>query len=416
VLTVIGESQDLQSDRSTFSGHVERLLAVLDVASSRDLVLLDELAVGTAPRQGAALAMAILEDLAERCVTSVVTTHYDRLKTLSLEDPRFQNASVGTHAATGEPSYELAQGHPGASSGLDMASKLGIAPAIIERARAILGDSAGSMDKVLRGLEAERQRVQDQADALVAQRRTLEKEMEAVASERQRIEDDGKRLVEESQADALREIADTRATIAQIVRELQQGGNARSVQRRRVKLAELEKGLGAGDKVVRPVPSSERPALSRAEARVGLSVYVPAFGRDGVITELRGNQAEVSVGSVRTRVSLASLRYTEKAVEARQNRSSASHDDREVALPPRSVDNTCDVRGTRVDEGWAKVERFLDQTLLQNRSVAFVLHGHGTGRLKTGLRERLKGSLYVRRIEAGAPEHGGDGVTVVWLK
>ena len=425
VLTVMGDGQDLQADLSTFSGHLERLQRLLDQVGSGSLVLLDELAVGTQPRQGAALAIAVLEALATRRATGAVTTHFERLKTLSLEDARFQNAAVGRDEDSGEPTFRLRLGMPGSSSGLDMALKLGFDQAIVTRAREILGDRSQNLEKVLLRLDEERSRLEATRLQVEAKRAELQREIDTARAEQERWETRGEEIVREERAAALAELDEARAQVARVVRELQAEPTARTVQRRRVKLAEIDRSLrqGSGEPATSTTTSeSKHPPLPRAEVAEGVVVWVPAFGREGTIARVKGNKAEVTVGNLRTTVSVASLCRAKPAPAARAHTPAAKgprskgvgYD--EVKLPPRSTDNTVDVRGCRLDEALEKVERFLDNALLTNRSAGYVLHGHGTGRLKTGLRQAFRGSAYVDRFEVASPDYGGDAVTVVWLK
>lgn len=420
VLTVVGDNQDLQSDLSTFSGHVKRVQDVLDRVQARSLVLLDELAVGTEPSQGAALGIAMCEAIADRGATGIVTTHYERMKTLSLEDPRFKNGAVGLDDKTHEPTYRLTMGLPGSSSALEIAARQGLDSGVVERAGALLGDRGRSLERALQQLDMERTALDAERLALLAERRDIGNERRILAAEQERLTKDGDRLVREARADALQEITQIRQQLGAIVKDLQKSPDARSVQKRRVQVSELEKALVKGKTDNKPaaqeeVEEEQRP-LERSEAAVGIPVWVPAFSKEGRIEEVRGGKVVVSVGSIRTTVPIASLKHPKVGPKRPSTRARAPVTVRPLAPPPRSPDNTCDVRGHRMDEALEKVDRFLDQALLKSWAVVFVLHGHGTGRLKAGLRDALRTSHYVDRWEKAIPDHGGDAVTVVWLQ
>ncbi len=411
VLTLLGDHQDLQADLSTFSGHLVRLQRVLDVADEGSLVLLDELAAGTSVSQGAALAVAVLESLAERGAAGAVTTHFERLKTLSLEDERFTNAAVVMDQERREPTYELRIGLPGSSSGLEMADKMGLPTSIVARAREVLGDPAQDVERSLQRLEAERVSMEAEREELALVRAEIEAERDALKADRARIEAESEALVRATREETLTQLEEAQATIRGLVRELQRDPSAKAAQTRRVKLNELEKAV----REEREQPAAADDTLPREGAVVGAAVFVEAFNRDGVITAVKGNKVEVAVGTIRTRVALGALKLPrEKAAEARRPARSRVYTS-DQTTPPRSIDNTCDVRGHRLDEAVAAVDRFLDNALLANRNAVYVLHGHGTGRLRKGLRDHLRGSPYVSRFERAEEDKGGEAVTRVWL-
>ena len=417
ILTLLGDNQDLQADLSTFSGHLERVREILEQVGPNSLVLLDELAVGTEPSQGAALALAVAEAIVDRGAIGVVTTHYERLKTMSLGDGRFQNGAVGLDERTHEPTYLLTLGMPGSSSALEVAARLGLDPDVIDRAAELLGDKGRSMERVLQQLDEEKERLRKERERFTRQRERLERELSSIEAERARIEEEGDLLVRKAREEALEEIAAIRRRMALIIRDLQREPSGKVVQRRRVQVSEAERRLQEEARALGqelPKAADEYPELPRSEARPGLEVWVPAFGREGIIAEVRGNKAIVALGSIRTTVALSGLRLPKAKKVSKAPR--AVPDIRELAAPPRTSDNTCDVRGQRVEEALDAVERFLDAAMLKNWSAVFVLHGHGTGRLKSGLRDGLQRSRYVERFEAAAPDHGGDAVTLVWLR
>ena len=428
ILTVLGDNQDLQADLSTFSGHLERLKALLVEASQGSLVLLDEIAVGTAPGQGAALAISVLESLVDRGAVGCVTTHYERLKTLSLENDRFQNAAVALDKETGEPTYRLRLGMPGSSSGLDMAERLGLPADIVARAREILGGGLANVEKSLQRLDAERGRLEASRAAVEEERAALDKQRRRLEREELRLQEAGEDLVRSTREEAIAELEEARAQIRAVVRELQRDPTQSSAHKRRIKLAEVEKRLQAAEQQAAnpaaPSPAEPKgPApLAPGEAVVGMSVYVPSLLRVGTITEIKGKQAQVSVGNIRTRIPLKKLMRPPEVKKPRsepirrKHSAAANAQPDEVAMPPRASDNTVDVRGHRLDEAVAKVEQFLDDAILRKRTVVYVLHGHGTGRLKSGLRDGFKRSRYVARYDVADPDKGGDAVTVVWLK
>ena len=424
-------------------------------------MLLDELAAGTEPEQGAALALAFLEAFADAGAVGAVTTHYDRLKTLALGDPRFQNAAVGFDPLKKVPTYVLRHGNPGSSSACDIARRVGVPAAIVDRAEAIAGDKTVTLEAVLARLETERAALEAERDTVRAERKRLQHDRETLDRKLERLDREGEAVIRERKREALVEVAAARETIAQIVKELQRERDPRLVERRRVKLAEAEKSLKAGLQEKELPKVAKRLPLSAETATPGTAVFVPSLDREGRLESVRGQNAVVVVGDLRLTVRVGELleampRLVRPGEAVRPDRGeetppvadSASAPAAKRRLPPASggpttarpearapapgdraapttepdgdvparvASNTCDVRGMRADEAVDQIERFLDALTLRGEHAAYVLHGHGTGRLKVLIRERFQRSKYVRKQAAAHPDHGGDAVTVMWL-
>src|SRR5690606_39999184 len=186
IVTDIGDAQNLEKDLSTFSGHMVNLRELLAGAGSGTLVLIDEIAVGTDPDQGAALAQAVLEALADRGVTCLVTTHYERLKSLGASDPRFANASVGFDLERLEPTFKLHLGSPGSSGALAVAKRMGIAALIVDRARELLGSAGTRVEELLASVADQRRRIEEERAALLSELEAVEAERAAMRVHRDR--------------------------------------------------------------------------------------------------------------------------------------------------------------------------------------------------------------------------------------
>ncbi|MBT9554928.1 MAG: Smr/MutS family protein [Myxococcales bacterium] len=438
IAAILGDAQDLGADLSTFSGHLTRLVAAHEqvarakVSGQPCLLLLDELAAGTEPEQGSALGMALLETFADAGAVGAVTTHFDRLKTLSLGDPRFVNAAVGFDAASKRPTYRLSFGTPGSSSAFDIARRIGLDAATLDRASALLGDESRSLDAILKRLEAERDALSAERELVRAERKRVAHDRDLLARKIERLELEGQTAILDQKRKALADVAEARELIASIVRELQRDRDPRTVERRRVKIAETERKLREG------MPATEAPRrvmrrlpVTHGEAAPGLPVFVPHLDREGVIETVRGSNVGVVLGDLRLTVKLDDLLHGKpKLLEQekpspntpkplvkaeRPEPARPAPPPAPTGPPPRSPDITCDVRGMRGDEALTQIDRFLDGMTLAGRNAAFVLHGHGTGRLKAQVREAFRTSRYVESWEPASEEQGGDAVTLVWL-
>jgi DNA mismatch repair protein MutS2 len=427
VLTDVGDDQNLHKNLSTFSAHVQNLAAVLDETRPGALVLLDELAGGTDPREGEALAAAVLDSLCARGGAVACTTHYEGLKALALGDPRFQNASVGFDLATMSPTFKLAMGIPGASSALAVARRFGIPPTVIDRAERFLTREAVSFDALVEKLQAERRALElaradaeREAEAAREKQRALGREIERLAAkERSTITEEGSALL----ASLKKAREDLRAAQARMrgpkLTEEDVRAAARAID------AVAHKASIGGELEPRAAADAlERAPVAAGDIRVGLRVYVPRLRAEAEIVEvLGGGQLRVAAGALKLGTTVSEVRAVHVAPAApaspRKGRRDGAYELDAAAdpdVPIQTGENTIDLRGLRAHEATAMAEQFLDRSLGAGRKVAFLVHGHGTGALRDAVRDALRGCHYVARMRPGEPREGGDGVTVVWLR
>ena len=432
VLTDVGDDQNLHKNLSTFSAHVQNLVAVLDEARPFALVLLDELAGGTDPREGEALAAAVLDSLCARGGAVACTTHYEGLKALALADPRFNNASVGFDLATMSPTFKLVLGVPGASSALAVARRFGVPVTVIERAERFLSRETLTFDEMVERLEAERRALEiaraaaeREADASRAKQAELDRQIERVTDrERTAITREGEALLAglKTAREELR-AAQARLRAGRATEEdLRAATRAIDAVAHKASIGgELEPGAAAHATERAPVPASE--------IRVGLKVYVPRLRCEAEIVEvLSGGALRVAAGALKLGTNISEVRSVKAPEASGGGKPGQPRDKRgkrpgfvldaaaDPDVPIQTSDNTVDLRGLRAHEATAMAEQFLDRTLGAGRKVAFLIHGHGTGALRDAVREALRASGYVGRMRPGEPGEGGDGVTVVWLR
>ena len=308
---LVGDAQDIQRDLSTFSGHLLALRGVIDDAGPGALVLLDEIAVGTEPERGAALAIAVLESLADRGARGLVTTHYQRLKTLPYGDARFANANVGIDPATFQPTYRLEMGQPGSSNPLVIAERLGFFPDILARARALTAGDSG-LAEAIAGLEAAGAAADRAREAAEAAQRAAEAEAARLEVQRARIEAEVREQVQRLAREAFEETAELLERVRARVRELQEARDSREVQEvRREVVALRERIEEVGEEAESPpaVASGEPGDGGDLDALppVGSTVWVRPLQRLGEVVELRGEHAVVAVGALRVTVERSRL-------------------------------------------------------------------------------------------------------------
>lgn len=430
VLTDVGDDQSLEKNLSTFSAHIHNLRRFLASAKPGTLVLLDEIAVGTDPEQGAALAQAVLETLASAGATVLVTTHYDRLKALGATGTPFANASVGYDLAKLAPTYRLHLGIPGASSALPVAERLGLPAGIVARAQDLLTDAHSGLDRLLQTLATERERSELARRTAEEHRAEAQRQAEQAATLRQEAQVALRKARQQAHDEAIDALRAARRQLLDAREE------ARSLTRR-LQAAEKEEGLGADLQrlqgrvdaasndvaalaLPRPAPAGRAP--QEQDLTQGTRVYVPRMGAVGTVTSdcVRG-KVIVQVGSLRVNVDVADLVLPDAQGRVPARSSQSPHTPMvhvsaaESPIPPRTPDATLDLRGERAHIAIARAEKFVDDALRESRSAVFVLHGHGTGILRQAIRTHFAAFPGIRRVRSADPNDGGDGVTVLEL-
>ena len=447
VLADIGDEQSIAADLSTFSAHMLNLKSMLGSLTERSLVLVDEMGTGTAPEEGAALAVALLDEFRARRCLVLATTHHDRLKAYASTTPGVLNASVEFDDVKLAPTYRLRVGVPGGSSGIAIARRLGLPEAIVERASSLITPEAHEAAGLIAYLHRSRDAVEQMQRDLAEQSRRLDQERRALREEW--VERQRKRIAELEQrvADALaqneREVSrileavQDRELRAQLEKQTRRNmGKARSEMRDEVdaavvaQLSESQPDLGV-------VPETLRPPAP-GELVPGARLRVRGFSAPVVLLRCDASSAEVQAGPLRMKVPLAEItailadepaRGAGKRPGASPDAAGSSSAARASARPRGITVHTAaaasedaaapdeiNVIGCTVDEATSLVDKFLDTAALGGRSQVRIIHGHGTGALRRGLAEFFAAHPLVASMHPEQAERGGAAVTVVELK
>ncbi len=421
VRAAIGDSQSLESELSTFSAHLVLLREFLEKAGEGTLVLIDEICSATEPEQGGALAQAVLETLADRGVTALVTTHYERLKALASHDERFANASVGFDLERMAPTFHLHLGVPGASAAIDVARRMGLPEFVNERAEALAGGGRAQMDELLRIVSDEREKLTDERQALFEERAATATAYEEARALQATAAEDARRQHEKDYEGAMSALRQARSELERAKKGIRKRTTVDASSLRKDK-SRVNKLAGEVSKHAppKPKPAGDEPAA--ADLTVGQAVTVISRANQGVVLEPpKKGQVLVQVGLMKTRVPFVDLRLAKKkkATSGRRSRGSIQvtvvNDAVDEAMV-RSPDATLDLRGERADDAIARVEQFLDSSVLCARECVFLVHGHGTGALRTAVRAHIEGHPSVAKWRRGQQGEGGDGVTLAWLR
>ena len=403
----IGDQQTVEGDLSTFSAHIETLREVLQLAGSRALVLLDEVGTGTDPAQGAVLGQAVVEALLAQGARVVVTTHYAQLKGMGAADPRVLLAAV--QVVDGQPSYKVMSGLVGESYAFAVARRHGMPEAVVTRARELLDAGTRELSDLMEQIGAERAAVRTQTESLAERERRLRARSRELEAKLEEVEARRKRIREEVTAGFQARLKAQERELASLIAALQANPDMRGA-------TETLASVRAARAAVLPPPAPAPPPPARLE--VGDPVRVVHLGTKGrVLALLGGDKVEVEVGSMRMRLDRAQL----APVRVEKQRAAESPKVSVVMAPEsawggvRMEGNTIDLRGLRVDVALERAETGFDRLVLQGQPVAYVLHGHGTGALKSAVRGWLPDCHYVKKWRPANPDEGGDAFTVVQL-
>lgn len=425
----IGDEQSIEASLSTFSGHITNIAAMDRGLAVPALVLLDEVGSGTDPIEGGALGVAVVDHFRDHGATVIATSHYDALKTYSSTTEGVTSAAFGFDAETFAPTYQLTYGSPGRSLALEIASRLGLNPSVIDAARqnlsvreAQLADHLAKIDRDMRALEHEHRLASRERETLeVAEARMRQRE-DAL---RQREETFRRRLNEELEGQVRR----ARAEIDDIISDLKAKAQRLAQDASRQSISTGDAGSIRSDARIAVDTVAKRLAEANPESNegapagaaggavggrppaIGDRVVVGGLGLEAVVTSLHDGVADLDVRGKRLRASVSDLRV----VGGPPTRAPAVSV--HVELQPRESGPTdLNVIGCSVDEAIARAERFLDESLLTDQRTVRLIHGYGTGQLRRALAGFLQQHPLVARFATAPPEQGGGGVTVVELK
>jgi DNA mismatch repair protein MutS2 len=423
VFASVGDEQSVEQDLSTYSAHVRRLNEILAGADRGSLVLLDEVVSGTDPREGAAIARGFLEVLADREVRVLATTHFEELKGIAFGDRRFENGSMEFDPEALRPTYRLRLGVPGRSMAMEIARSLGFPEEVLSRAKRYLTGEEQKLDEVLGHLERERKKLSAEAVELAAKRREAEGERQLLSAERDRAREEESKELEKGRQRIREEIRKAERTLRTVTEELRKEKKIETVRKASAVLREWkEKARSAEeDPVVRAMMSRTAPLPPETTLLPGQKVFLSPLHKQGEVSEPAGpqeNMVEVRVGGMKTRVPRHQVRvFAEDRHRAGSIASGTARRAEEIsaAVYLQTPGNTLDLRGMYVDDALPEVEAFLDRLSLAQAPHVFLIHGHGTGALKTGVRRHLKTSPYAKRFFPAPREQGGDGATIVVL-
>jgi DNA mismatch repair protein MutS2 len=430
VLVDIGDEQSIAADLSTFSAHMLNLKKMLDAATPQSLVLVDEMGTGTAPEEGAALAVALLDEFrAKNCIV-LATTHHDRLKTYASTTPGVVNAAVEFDDVNLRPTYRLMVGVPGGSSGIAIAQRLGLAKSIIEHARSLLAPESREAADLIAYLHRSRDELDRLQQQMTAERHALEEERRKLRSEW--VERQQKRIkeLEEKFAEMQKRFEENVARVIEATKQRELRAQLEKSARRKMQDVRSEAREELNAAVVQTLSdsqadlgiSSAAEPVSPERLQPGARIHLRGFNKPVIFRRLDGSAAEIEAGPLRMKVALDEITGIEVPTTAKQVSAAAGRAPAGSAVTVHSqpretaTSDEINVIGSTVEEATERVDKFLDDAALAHLPRVRIIHGHGTGALRKGLSTFLNSHPLVQRHAFEADDRGGKAITVVDLR
>lgn len=417
----IGDEQSIEQSLSTFSAHMTHLVEILGKVEADDLLLLDELGAGTDPEEGAALAMAILEQLLNIKATVMATTHYSELKTFAFSRDGIENACVEFDVNTLRPTYRLLTGIPGASNAFAISRRLGLSEALVIRAKQLIQADHAQFEKVINQLEKEKM-MYEQMNADIEAKLQRAQKMEAKA-EAMRTE------LSQKKADIIRKAKDEGSALVrrarreseEIIKQLKEQFNDMGIQKRQQAIQDARNKLNEEAGRVRPgIVSAKafRKPVDLKTIEVGDIIYVTKLDQKGTVLGVHGKELEIQLGAMKTTMKASACKFVEKGkkeqpatLTGRKSKGGSS-----FISKTQEAHRDIDIRGMMVDEAEVVLGKFIDDSIMAGLSQVLIIHGKGTGALRKGVHEYLKHHRNVAGFNFADMSEGGTGATLVTLK
>lgn len=407
VFADIGDEQSIEQSLSTFSSHINNIIHILEEANPRSLVILDELGAGTDPQEGAALGRALMNHLLERGITTLVTTHHPELKAYAHTTPGVVNASVEFDLDTLQPTYHLTVGLPGRSNALAIARRLGLSEEIVSEAREKINPADVKADDLLDEIRRQRKMAEEARQAAEHARQEAEEMRESLAERLRDIEEERYQALEEARQRAREEVQDLRRQVEALKEDLEREEEpGRSIEEVEEEIEQVDEELA--QPTPRPKPDIA-PPRKKGPILIGSRVYIRSLDQKGIVESMDEEEAEVRMGNMRVRADVSDLEPTGEGIPDKKGAQSTVSKPKDVESPGTELD----LRGQRVDEALTNLEYYLDKAFIAGLPWVRIIHGKGTGRLRTAVRKELKSHPQVETFERGDLGEGGDGVTVV---
>ncbi|MDD6312644.1 MAG: endonuclease MutS2 [Firmicutes bacterium] len=417
VLADIGDEQSIEQSLSTFSSHMVRIIDIIKTAGEKSLVLFDELGAGTDPVEGAALAIAILENVRHKGAKCLATTHYAELKTYALDTERVENASCAFDIETLKPTYRLIIGTPGRSNAFLISERLGLPGDVIQEAQKLIDSSSRNFERVVEKLEADRIEMEKNKEAAVRASVETERLQREALKEREKLIAEAQKELDRARTEATRLISSAKMvsdnTFTELGKLKRLKENELAKQDLQTKRAELREKMRGVEREIDENLTPEAPddyELPRP-LKIGDTVLIARTGKQATVEDVSGDQVKLVSGSIRMRMKQKELRLITDISKVKNRRKGST-----ASSPRPIVKSEIDLRGEIGEDAWFITDRYLDSAKLAGLNTVTLIHGKGTGALRAALWKYLKGDKRVKDMRLGTYGEGDYGVTVVQLK
>ncbi|HFL2491861.1 TPA: endonuclease MutS2 [Clostridioides difficile] len=418
VFADIGDEQSIEQSLSTFSSHMTNIVSILQNVTVDSLVIFDELGAGTDPVEGAALAIAVLEDINSVGAKCIATTHYSELKNYALTKSGVENAAVEFDIETLSPTYKLLIGVPGKSNAFEISRKLGLSDYVISRAKEYINTENIALEDVLQNVEKNRIKAVEDREEAERLKEEIEKLKVEYDEKLEKLVSQRDKMIEKAKSEAFSIIRQAKEEVDIIIKELRSLEQERASKEKNRKIEELRKELTSSMGSLQPtVKSMIVPKVSNKEIKdlkPGEEVKVITLNQNGSVVSVdkKRKEAVVQIGIMKMTLPFKSLQKTRKDVSTNVTKSTRNI----IRSKSGSVKNEVDLRGLNLEEAIMEVEKYLDDAYVAGLESVTVIHGIGTGVLKAGLQDILRRNRHVKSQRGGQYGEGGAGVTIVKLK
>jgi DNA mismatch repair protein MutS2 len=396
----IGDEQSIERDISTFSSHIRNISLAIEKATENSLILLDEVGVGTDPEEGMGIAMAVLEDLAEKGCLTFATTHYGKLKHFVAGKEGMVNGSMDFDVEKGTPTYHLTFGIPGSSHGFAIAEKVGFPKRLLNRAKSFIDQKELKTDELICNLEQMTREVGRKEKVVQEEREKLQRLLSEYEEKNEKMRKEESEFIKSAREKSLEIVYATRKEMENLIRSIRESdASKREIKESKEKIEEKISELES--------ITEEKPEVD-SELSVGDNVFSHKLNCEGIVREILDGYARVESNGFRFVAPLDSLEVREK----RTGRDSESYE----IITESPTGDEIDVRGLLVDEATVRTIKFIDNAILSNISVIRIIHGKGTGALRGAIKELLREDKRIAEYRLGHWNEGGDGVTIATIK
>ena len=415
VFADIGDDQSISDSLSTFSSHILNISQITKEASSNSLILVDELGSGTDPVEGANLAISILDFFKKLNCITIATTHYQELKKYALVTKGFENASVEFDLETLSPTYKLLIGVPGKSNAFEISQKLGLDETIITNAKALLNSDDIKFETVLKNIyddkiqiENDKLKIESELSEISILKKKLEKEN--TEKESKAIE-----LINSAKMEARNILINAKEDANEVIRQINLESSSKNLNNLRNSLNDKINNLQL---IKNNSNINTTKAIPKDEIKPNLNVFVTTFNQDGIVLSnvSKSDEVQVQIGNMKTNINIKYLERSRKISDSNKNNNSKNSSYSYNISKTRSINSEINVIGQTVADAVLIVDKFLDDCSLAKLQTARIIHGKGTGKLKSGIHAFLKTNPHVKSFRIGTYGEGEMGVTVVELK